>query len=64
MMTSSPATTVFAHVREVFDRMLGEPTPAELSTADLVLVGTGRIPVDDVTRDLLGPAADRLPLLG
>jgi uncharacterized protein (TIGR03083 family) len=60
----APADEALAHVRAVFDAMLDGAAPAQWPTVDYVLGVTGRIDVPDEVLSSLGPAADRLPLLG
>ncbi|WP_199442216.1 maleylpyruvate isomerase N-terminal domain-containing protein [Umezawaea beigongshangensis] len=52
-----------AEVRRVLDGLLGHPAPFA-DTVRYALVGTGREPLRDDERALLGASADRLPLFG
>ena len=53
-----------AEVRRVLDGLLGGRAPADWSDEDYALKGTGRVPLTDGDRAVLGPLADRFPSLG
>jgi hypothetical protein len=49
-------------VRRVLDGLLGSPLPASWDDASAAVKGTGRAPLTDEDRALLGPLAERVPL--
>lgn len=49
-------------VRRVLDGLLGSPLPASWDDASAAVKGTGRVPLTDEDRALLGPLAERVPL--
>jgi hypothetical protein len=51
-----------ALVRRVLDGLLGSPLPASWDDASAAVKGTGRVPLTDEDRAVLGPLAERLPL--
>jgi Mycothiol maleylpyruvate isomerase N-terminal domain len=51
-----------ALVRRVLDGLLGSPLPASWDDASAAVKGTGRVPLTDEDRAVLGPLAGRLPL--
>lgn len=60
----APDRATLAHVRDVFDAMLGMPAPTEWATTDYVLAATGRADVPADVRTSLAGAVERFPLLG
>jgi hypothetical protein len=57
-----PAPASLALVRRVLEGLLGSPLPAGWDDAGAALKGTGRVPLTDEDRALLGPLAGRVPL--
>ena len=57
-----PDPASLALVRRVLDGLLGDPLPASWDDAGAAVKGTGRVPLTDEDRALLGPAAERVPL--
>lgn len=58
-----PAPAGLAEVRRTLDGLLGHPTPVTTwDDAQYAHKATGRLPLTEGERDLLGPAADRFPL--
>ena len=55
-----PASLVL--VRRVLEGLLGSPLPASWDDASAAVKGTGRDPLTDEDRALLGPLAERVPL--
>ncbi len=55
-----PASLVL--VRRVLEGLLGSPLPASWDDASAAVKGTGRDPLTDEVRALLGPLAERVPL--
>lgn len=53
-------------VDEILEGLLGEEPPSDLEwdVVDFIEVGTGRRPLKESERAILGPLADRFPLLG
>ena len=49
-------------VRRVLEGLLGSPLPASWGDASAAVKGTGRVPLTDEDRAVLGPLADRVPL--
>ena len=49
-------------VRRVLEGLLGSPLPASWGDASAAVKGTGRVPLTDGDRTVLGPLADRVPL--
>ena len=58
----SPGPASLALVRRVLDGLLGSALPASWDDASAAVKGTGRVPLTDEDRALLGPLAGRLPL--
>ena len=50
-------------VRRVLDGLARTPLPRQLDDASAAVKGTGRVPLTDADRALLGPLAERVPLL-
>ncbi|NEK57803.1 hypothetical protein GCU56_07955 [Geodermatophilus sabuli] len=59
-----PAAAPLAEVRRVLEGLLGGPLPAGWDDVTAARRGTGRSPLDDSDRALLGPAVERFPLFG
>jgi len=59
-----PAPEALAEVRRVLEGLLGAPLPASWDDVTAARRGTGREPLDDADRAVLGPAAERFPLFG
>jgi hypothetical protein len=57
-----PDPASLALVRRVLDGLLGHPLPASWDDACAAVKGTGRVPLTDEDRALLGPLAERVPL--
>jgi hypothetical protein len=57
-----PDPAPLALVRRVLDGLLGHPLPAGWDDAAAALKGTGRVPLTDEDRAVLGPLAGRIPL--
>jgi uncharacterized protein (TIGR03083 family) len=57
-----PDPASLALVRRVLDGLLGSPLPASWDDASAAVKGTGRTPLTDEDRALLGPLAGRVPL--
>jgi uncharacterized protein (TIGR03083 family) len=51
-------------VRQVLDGLLGTPLPARWGDVECALKGTGREPLSEADRHLLGPLAGAFPLFG
>jgi hypothetical protein len=53
-------------VDDILEGLLGEQPPSDLEwdVVDFIETGTGRRPLTDSERAILGPLADRFPLLG
>jgi Mycothiol maleylpyruvate isomerase N-terminal domain len=49
-------------VRRVLEGLLGSPLPASWGDASAAVKGTGRVPLTDEDRTVLGPLAGRVPL--
>lgn len=65
LMTDVPVpAAALTEVRRVLDGLLRGRPPADWSDEDYALKGTGRVPLTDEDRAVLGPLADRFPLLG
>jgi hypothetical protein len=60
----APDPAALAIAARTLDGLLAGPRPATWSLADYLLKGTGRVALDDADRRVLGPLADRFPLLG
>jgi hypothetical protein len=59
-----PSAGPLAEVRRVLEGLLGARLPGEWDDATAALRGTGREPLSDDDRALLGAAAERFPLFG
>jgi hypothetical protein len=59
-----PAPEALAEVRRVLEGLFGGPLPAGWDDATAARRGTGREPLDDADRAVLGSSAERLPLFG
>ena len=57
-----PDPAPLALVRRVLEGLLGTPLPASWDDASAAVKGTGRVPLTDEDRALLGPLAGRVPL--
>jgi uncharacterized protein (TIGR03083 family) len=57
-----PARMGLAAVRATLDGLLGRPVPLEWSDEHYARAATGRVPLAEAERLVLGPDADRLPL--
>ena len=57
-----PDPASLALVRRVLDGLLGRPLPASWDDACAAVKGTGRVPLTEEDRVLLGPLAGRVPL--
>ncbi len=57
-----PDPASLALVRRVLDGLLGTPLPASWDDISAAVKGTGRTPLTDGDRALLGPLAERIPL--
>ena len=57
-----PDPASLALVRRVLDGLLGSPLPASWDDISAAVKGTGRTPLTDGDRALLGPLAERIPL--
>ena len=57
-----PDPASLALVRRVLEGLLGSPLPASWDDASAAVKGTGRAPLTDEDRALLGPLAERVPL--
>jgi hypothetical protein len=57
-----PGPASLALVRRVLDGLLGTPLPASWDDVSAAVKGTGRAPLADEDRALLGPLAERVPL--
>jgi hypothetical protein len=57
-----PDPVSLALVRRVLEGLLGSPLPASWGDASAAVKGTGRVPLTDGDRTVLGPLADRVPL--
>ena len=57
-----PGPASLALVRRVLDGLLGSPVPASWDDPSAAVKGTGRAPLTDEDRALLGPLAERVPL--
>jgi len=58
----SPDPASLALVRRVLAGLLGSPLPASWDDTSAAVKGTGRAPLTDEDRALLGPLAERVPL--
>ncbi len=58
-----PEPTALRLARETVEALAG-PMPADWSDEEVVLLGTGRTPVDDAVRAELGERSERLPVFG
>jgi hypothetical protein len=58
-----PDPASLALVRRVLDGLLGTPMPPDRNDISYALKGTGRVPVSDSDRGIIGALADQLPLL-
>lgn len=59
-----PSAEGLAEVRRTLDGLLGRPVPVAWDDARYARAATGRAPLTDADRDLLGPDAARFPLFG
>jgi len=59
-----PSPEVLAEVRRVLEDLLGGPLPGAWDDATAARRGTGREPLDDADRAVLGSSAERFPLFG
>ncbi|MBN1174278.1 MAG: maleylpyruvate isomerase N-terminal domain-containing protein [Micromonosporaceae bacterium] len=59
-----PDTAGLALVRQVLDGLLGAPVPMSWEDAIYALKGTGRLPLTDDERFVLGSMAEQFPLFG
>lgn len=59
-----PGAAPLAEVRRVLSGLLGGPLPADWDDVAAARRGTGREPLTEADRAVLGPAADRFPLFG
>jgi Mycothiol maleylpyruvate isomerase N-terminal domain len=59
-----PAVDCLSLVRRTLDGLLGEPVRAGWDDIQYALKGTGRCPLSEEDRALLGAQAERFPLLG
>ena len=59
----APDPPSLALVRRVLDGLARTPLPASWDDASAAVKGTGRVPLTDADRALLGPLAERVPLL-
>ncbi len=59
-----PSAATLRPVREALDGLLGTPSPVPWDDVAYARAGTGRVPLTDGERALLGPLADRFPLFG
>lgn len=57
-----PGPVSLTLVRRVLEGLLGSPLPASWGDASAAVKGTGRVPLTDEDRAVLGPLADRVPL--
>jgi uncharacterized protein (TIGR03083 family) len=57
-----PDPASLALVRRVLEGLLGSPLPASWDDTGAAVKGTGRAPLTDEDRALLGPLAERVPL--
>jgi uncharacterized protein (TIGR03083 family) len=57
-----PGPASLALVRRVLDGLLGSPLPASWDDVGAAVKGTGRAPLTEEDRALLGPLAERVPL--
>jgi uncharacterized protein (TIGR03083 family) len=57
-----PDPASLALVRRVLDGLLGTPLPASWDDVSAAVKGSGRAPLTDEDRALLGPLAERVPL--
>lgn len=57
-----PGPASLALVRRVLEGLLGSPLPGSWDDASAAVKGTGRVPLTDQDRALLGPLAGHLPL--
>ncbi|MFE6684858.1 maleylpyruvate isomerase N-terminal domain-containing protein [Streptomyces sp. NPDC057743] len=59
-----PAAAGLAAVRTTLDGLLGRPVPVDWDDAHYARAATGRAPLTDAERRVLGPDLARFPLLG
>jgi Mycothiol maleylpyruvate isomerase N-terminal domain len=59
-----PGAQSLALVRQTLDGLLGHPAPISWDDARYVLIGTGRAPLSDAERAVLGADEAKLPLFG
>ena len=59
-----PSSGALAEVRRVLEGLLGGPLPEAWDDATAARRGTGREPLDDADRAVVGPSAERFPLFG
>lgn len=59
-----PSAAGLAAVRAALDGLLGRPVPVDWSDEHYARAGTGRVPLTEDERRLLGDDADRFPLFG
>jgi Mycothiol maleylpyruvate isomerase N-terminal domain len=66
LLPASPAPDPgsLALVRRTLDGLLGARVPADWDDISYALKGTGRIPLSETDRDIIGSLADRMPLIG
>ena len=64
VLPDPPAAAVLAQVRHVLEGLLGDALPETWDDATAARKGTGRLPLDDLDRQLLGESAARFPLFG
>lgn len=57
-----PSPEALAEVRRVLEGLLGGPLPESWDDPTAARRGTGREPLDDADRAVLGPSAERFPL--
>jgi hypothetical protein len=57
-----PDPASLALARRVLEGLLGSPLPAGWDDVSAAVKGTGRVPLTDEDRSLLGPLAGRVPL--
>ncbi|MBC2868215.1 maleylpyruvate isomerase N-terminal domain-containing protein [Streptomyces mexicanus] len=60
----APSKAGLAAVRDTLDGLLGHPVAADWSDEHYARVATGRVPLTESERTVLGADADRLPLFG
>lgn len=59
-----PASSALALVRATLDGLVGAPVEIGWNDEQYALKGTGRLPLTENERSILGSAADRFPLFG